>query len=60
MWGYPATALLFVAASFGIVANQVWSQPGESALGLGFVLLGVPVYWLWARTERNPGTGDTA
>ncbi len=40
---------VFAFAAFAVVANQVVSQPRESLIGLGFVLLGAPVYWLWGR-----------
>jgi len=49
VWGYPVVPALFAVSAFGIVVNQILSDPGESALGLGFVLLGVPVYYAWAR-----------
>ncbi len=49
IWGYPWVPLVFTLSAFTIVANQVFSDPTESALGLGFVLLGLPVYLVWAR-----------
>jgi APA family basic amino acid/polyamine antiporter len=51
-WGYPILPALFVVASFLIVVNQVVSDPRESAIGLGIVALGLPVYYLWARNRR--------
>jgi APA family basic amino acid/polyamine antiporter len=47
VWGYPLVPLLFIAGSLGVVVNQVALQPLDSALGLGFVLLGLPVYYYW-------------
>jgi APA family basic amino acid/polyamine antiporter len=40
--------LLFVASSLVIVASQVLREPVDTALGLGLVLLGLPVY-AWSR-----------
>ena len=51
-WGYPWAPALFAASAFAIVANQVINDPMESALGLGMVAIGYPVYRLWARPER--------
>jgi APA family basic amino acid/polyamine antiporter len=48
-WGYPVAPALFALSAFAIVVNQVITDPGESFVGLGFVLLGVPVYLAWAR-----------
>ena len=55
--GYPLVPLAFTAAAFAVVAIQIQSQPLDSALGLGFVLLGLPVYLAWARRAR-PATLD--
>jgi APA family basic amino acid/polyamine antiporter len=49
VWGYPFVPAIFALAAFAIVVNQVIADPGESMIGLGFVLLGVPVYYGWAR-----------
>ncbi len=47
--GYPLVPALFVLASAVIVAVQVLSEPRDSAIGLGIVLAGLPVYFLWFR-----------
>jgi len=49
VWGYPLVPAVFALSAFGIVINQIVADPAESAVGLGFVLLGVPVYLAWAR-----------
>jgi APA family basic amino acid/polyamine antiporter len=49
VWGYPLVPAIFALSAFGIVINQIVADPAESAVGLGFVLLGVPVYFAWAR-----------
>ena len=51
-WGYPIFPALFVLASFFIVVNQIVSDPRESAIGLGIVALGLPVYYLWVRPRQ--------
>ncbi|NIM48367.1 MAG: amino acid permease [Gemmatimonadales bacterium] len=48
-WGYPVLPGLFVVASFAIVANQLVANTAESVVGLSFVLVGLPVYYFWAR-----------
>jgi APA family basic amino acid/polyamine antiporter len=57
VWGYPAVPILFIITSFGILINTIVERPVESLAGLGFTLLGIPVFWLWRRKtvgEREP------
>ncbi len=53
MWGYPITPVIFIVSSFAIVANEVAVDPGRRASGLLLVLIGLPVYYLWARKETG-------
>ena len=57
-WGYPVLPAVFVISSFAIVANQVVSDPVESAMGLSLVIAGLPVYYFWAR-RRYVQEGST-
>jgi APA family basic amino acid/polyamine antiporter len=43
----------FALAAFAVAANQLLARPRDALLGLGFVLLGVPVYGLWVRRRRE-------
>jgi len=57
VWGYPLVPLVFVVSAFAVVFNQVIATPVESLTGLSFVVIGLPVYYLWARRgERHPHT----
>ncbi len=49
VWGYPLVPLVFAASAFAIVVTQVVATPVESLTGLGLVLAGLPVYWVWTR-----------
>ncbi|HEV3038227.1 MAG TPA: amino acid permease [Candidatus Angelobacter sp.] len=51
--GYPVLPLVFIAASVLIVLNQCIANPRGSAIGMGLILLGLPVYFVWSR--RVPG-----
>lgn len=46
-WGYPATPLLFIAVAVWFVINTFVEKPEQAVAGLGFLALGVPVYYLW-------------
>jgi APA family basic amino acid/polyamine antiporter len=54
----PIAPLLFVVAAVAIVVNQLTADPVESAIGLGLVLSGLPVYWLWSRKQALPTGGS--
>jgi len=41
-----ALAIVFIAASLAIVANQFASEPWDAAAGLGLVAAGAPIYYL--------------
>lgn len=53
VWGYPLVPVFFVAACMAIVANQIAAEPRESAIGLLFVIAGLPVYYFWARKRGS-------
>ena len=52
---YPVVPILFAVSAFAIVANQVAAAPVDSAVGLGLVLVGWPVYRLWSRRLVRDG-----
>jgi len=49
IWGYPIVPIVFIVSSAVIVAMQLSAVPADSAVGLGMVLIGLPVYFLWSR-----------
>ena len=53
--GYPWTPLLFIAAAAALVGNTIVTQPGRAAIGIGVVLLGLPVYFIWRRSGTRVG-----
>jgi APA family basic amino acid/polyamine antiporter len=50
-WGYPVLPAVFIISTAVIVLNQIISDPVESAIGLGLVLAGLPVYYLRVRAR---------
>ncbi len=52
-FGYPIVPAVFIAASLFIVGHQLVVDPRESALGLGLVALGVPVYYYLRHAHRR-------
>ena len=52
-WAFPLAPLLFIVASLGIVINQLAVNPRDSVMGLGLLLLGIPVYFVSAKAREN-------
>jgi APA family basic amino acid/polyamine antiporter len=50
--GYPVTPIIFIAISVWFVLNTLIERPSESWAGLGFLALGVPVYYFWKRANK--------
>jgi APA family basic amino acid/polyamine antiporter len=57
-WGYPFAPAVFAVASFVIVANQIATDPVESATGLLLVVLGLPIYAIWLRKPAEETSDD--
>lgn len=52
--GYPVTPVLFVIAAAALVLNTITTQPTRAAVGLGFVALGAPVFFIWRSRRSSP------
>ena len=54
VWGYPLTPALFTIAILLVLLNTLVTAPLQSAVGLGFIALGLPFYAYFSRTRREP------
>jgi APA family basic amino acid/polyamine antiporter len=52
-WGYPYAQIVFVLCAVYLFVNSLAAAPRQSFMGLGLILLGVPVY-LIARKAGRP------
>lgn len=52
-WGYPVVPILFLIVSVGLIIQTIVNTPRQSAIGLGLILLGVPVYLLLDRRSAS-------
>lgn len=50
-WGYPLAPLLYLIISLWIMLNTLYHRPVESLAGVAIVLLGIPFYLWWKRTD---------
>jgi APA family basic amino acid/polyamine antiporter len=46
-WGYPVVPILFLLASVGMMANALWTDPVNTGVTFGIILVGLPVYFAW-------------
>ena len=53
MPGHPVTTLVFVLVCWSVVLATFIEHPENSAIGLGLLVVGVPVFGLWQRRRRN-------
>ncbi|MBI3896293.1 MAG: amino acid permease [Acidobacteria bacterium] len=51
---YPYTPLVFVGFSVWILLYTLQGRPAESLLGIATVLLGLPLYFYWRRSQSEP------
>ncbi len=50
--GHPFTTILFVLSCVAIVGSAIIASPPNSAIALGIMLAGLPVYCYWSRFRR--------
>jgi APA family basic amino acid/polyamine antiporter len=63
--GYPVTPVLFVLAAGAVVLSTFASQPRNALAGIGLILIGVPVYLIFAfqrqpKVELDAANGEEA
>jgi basic amino acid/polyamine antiporter, APA family len=51
MWGYPATAILFLAITAWFLGNMIVTRPVPSLIATGLIAAGIPVYFFWTRSR---------
>lgn len=56
---YPLLPAISLFASAAVAINQIWASPRDSALGLGLILLGLPVYFVWSHRNTNQAARGT-
>jgi APA family basic amino acid/polyamine antiporter len=51
-FGYPVTPLIFICINIWFVLNMMINKPLHMGIGIGCVLLGVPVYFFFKRKNK--------
>lgn len=55
---YPVIPALFIVAAVGVALIQASADWKGSAAGMGLLLSGVPVYFVWAHFSKSKGRSD--
>jgi APA family basic amino acid/polyamine antiporter len=53
-FAYPLLPAVSLLTSAAIAVNQIWAAPRDSFIGLGLLLMGLPVYFFWAHRSTTP------
>jgi len=56
--GYPLVPLAFVLVSSWLVINTFIEKRVESVTGIVLILLGLPIYWYFRRSQRRGAAGE--
>ena len=57
-WGYPLVPVVFILVAILLLANTVVEMPRQSLIGLGIILLGVPLYFFLPRLWQHSKKGE--
>ena len=53
-FGYPLIPIVFVIVAIALIFNTLYQRPVESVVGLGLILIGLPLYFYFrARQEKE-------
>ena len=62
-WGYPLVPVVFILVAVLLLTNTVIEMPRQSLIGLGIILLGVPLYFflprLWQQSRQQSSQSGT-
>ena len=50
--GYPVTPLIFIGIIIWFVTNMVINKPFHTGIGIGFLILGLPVYFFFRKRNK--------
>lgn len=51
--GYPAVPAVFIFVTILLLINTIWTAPTQSLIGLGIILLGLPLYGYWKHKQPS-------
>lgn len=58
-WGYPIVPVLFLLVAGWLLINTMITSPTQSFIGIGLIILGLPVYYYLTIKGHSPEEGST-
>ena len=58
-FGYPLIPVIYIITTITIMVILLVYKPDYTLRGLGLVLIGIPVFFLWRKYNKNPGPGSS-
>ena len=52
-WGYPVVPVVFLLVAGWLLINTMYTAPKSSFIGIGLILLGLPIYYYLTRTQSE-------
>ena len=59
-WGYPIVPVIFLLVTGWLLINTLMTATVQSFIGIGMILLGLPVYWYLNKTNRGAAPAEAA
>ena len=53
MPGHPFSTAFFCLVCWSVVANAIYCYPRDTLIGMGILISGVPVYFIWKKLRAN-------
>ncbi len=52
-WGYPVVPVIFLLVTLWLLGNTIITEPTQSFIGIGLIILGLPVYYYFSSRKVN-------
>jgi APA family basic amino acid/polyamine antiporter len=59
-WGYPVVPVIFLLVAGWLLVNTIMTSPTRSFIGIGLIILGLPVYYYFNSKDNGYEAGSPA
>lgn len=56
-FGYPLVPIVFVVVAIALIFNTLYQRPVESVVGLGLIVIGLPLYYYFRANQGKQASG---